>query len=106
MAGIRHIIGRLLVAALVGALCPLILLVVNYALMAVPPEHFRQVYDVAAADGTLAQTIAFPLAPERRAAPFDGNDCLILKMLSLPRESRLKAAISPRTYDDLETLGP
>jgi hypothetical protein len=86
----------ILLAGLIGIFCTIGLFVLNFAAMGISPDHYRKVVEDAAADGSFLRTLHLPLAPSKDIVPYDGNDCLILEMLSLPRESRVKASISPR----------
>jgi hypothetical protein len=93
------IIHRLVVAALVGIAGTLCLLAVNVAVMGTGPDHFRGVVEEAVASGGLARVQQLPLGPPRQFYPHGGEDCLILTALTMPRESRLRASISPRIPD-------
>ncbi|MGA7489981.1 MAG: hypothetical protein WBW74_23915 [Xanthobacteraceae bacterium] len=69
---------------------------VSFALAGVDQARYRAVAEEAARSGTLAASYRLPLAPDKEFYPHGGDDCLTLAMLIAPRETRLKAAISPR----------
>ena len=95
----------ILLAGLVGALFTIGLFVLNLAAMGISPDHYRKVVEDAATDGSFLRTLHLPLSSRKDIVRYDGNDCLILEMLLLPRESRVKASISPR-FATLSDLGP
>ncbi|HEY6992989.1 MAG TPA: hypothetical protein VH397_04700 [Xanthobacteraceae bacterium] len=79
------------------ALCGMaIWLAVSFALTGVDQARYREVAADAARSGTLAEIYRLPFAPSKEFYPHGGDDCLTLAMLIAPRETRLKAAISPR----------
>jgi hypothetical protein len=84
------------IAVTIGIGCTATLFGINFLLTKIPPEHYRNVTAAAVADGTLATSGRYVLAPEVVVDRFGGNDCLILTMLMMPRESPSRAAISPR----------
>ena len=71
-------------------------LAVAFALTGVDQARYRGVAAEAARSGTLAEVYRLPFAPDKAFYPHGGDDCLTLAMLIAPRETRLKAAISPR----------
>jgi hypothetical protein len=67
----------------------------NFTLMQIPPEHYRQVLAEALESGTLATVMHLPLAPGKDIYRYEGNDCMIVGALAVPRGSRIEAAVSP-----------
>jgi hypothetical protein len=84
--------------ALVPITLMLILFLINLSLTNIEPSRYKQVVQDAVDSGTLIKEVHLPLAPEKKVFQFQGNDCLILDMLLMPRESQLKAALSPRFH--------
>jgi hypothetical protein len=84
----------------IGILTSLIALIglfsANFALTGIEPAFYRQRVAAALADGSLNKTQTLPFAPDKALTPYGGNDCLLLTMLLMPRESHLKASLSPR----------
>jgi hypothetical protein len=93
---IRSIASATVSAAGIALLGMVLLFVVNFVVVGVPPEHYRRVVDEAVKSGTLAMVVPLPFAPAKTFYPRAGNDCLILGMLAVPRDSRIKASVSPR----------
>ncbi|MGQ0675836.1 MAG: hypothetical protein ACT4N4_07095 [Rhodospirillales bacterium] len=77
-----------------------------FALMGVDQTRYREVAYEAARSGVLDSTHRPLLAPSKVFYPHQGDDCLTLVMLVAPRESRLKAAISPRVPAGHSRLEP
>jgi hypothetical protein len=73
-----------------------VLFVINFAVMHVPPEHYRRVTQHAVQSGSLGRVVHLPFARTKDLHPAGGNDCLILGALVVPRGSPIEAAISPR----------
>jgi hypothetical protein len=70
--------------------------ITSFLLMGVDQARYRKVAEEAARSGALAAIYHLPFAPNKDFYPHGGDDCLTLSMLIAPRETRLKAAISPR----------
>ena len=83
-------------AATVAVLGVIGLFAVNLGAMRIAPEHYRMVVADAVRNGTMGQTLRQPLAPARVIHLVGGSDCLILAMLVMPRESPVRASVSPR----------
>jgi hypothetical protein len=92
LATIRH----LLLAPIVASVAVLALFIVNLGATRISPEHYRQVVDQAVRDGTMAHSLRLPFARGLTFNVVGGSDCLILATLIVPRESLLRASISPR----------
>jgi hypothetical protein len=67
----------------------------SYAVMGTHQARYLAVAEEAVNSGALAEVYRLPFAPTKEFY-VHGDDCLTLSMLIAPRESRLKAAISPR----------
>jgi hypothetical protein len=104
-AELQHVVGvRLrmafrtvvLLAVLLALAAMALWLALSYALTGIEPAHYRDVAVEAGRSGTLAEVYRLPFAPGKEFYPHGGDDCLTLAMLMAPRESRLRAAVSPR----------
>jgi hypothetical protein len=88
------------IAALWGSCIALLAMIalfaVNFAIMAVPPDHYRAVITEAARTGAFGEIVHLPFAPDKDIYLHAGNDCLIVGALLIPRESHIKASVSPR----------
>jgi hypothetical protein len=71
-------------------------LALSFALAGIEPARYRDVAVEAARSGALVEVYRLPFAPGKEFYPHGGDDCLTLAMLIAPRESRLRAAASPR----------
>jgi hypothetical protein len=88
---------RSLVSAVGVALLGVIaLFVINLGVTRIAPDHYRAVIADAVRDGTMTQTVQQTFAPNRRVHVVGVADCLVLEMLMLPRDSVVRASISPR----------
>jgi hypothetical protein len=88
---------RSLVSAVGVALLGVIaLFVINLGIARIAPDHYRAVVAEAVRDGTMTQTVQQTFAPNRRVAVVGVADCLLLAMLVIPRDSAVRASISPR----------
>ena len=85
-----------LAAIAIACVGMLALFALNLALTLVPPDHYRKVVDEAIRSGALAAQHHQLFGPRKPIYRYGHNDCLMLGMLMMPRESRLKAAVSPR----------
>jgi hypothetical protein len=86
----------ILSAVLVAAVGVVVLFLVNLGVTRIPPEHYRQVVERAVQDGTMDETIRQAFTPDRRIHLVGGSECMILGMLVTPRETPVRASISPR----------
>lgn len=72
------------------------LFAINFAATQISPEHYRRIVVQALESGTLTTVIHLPFAPSKDMYVYGGNDCLILGALVMPRDSDVKASVSPR----------
>jgi hypothetical protein len=86
----------LFLAALLALSGMAVWFVVSFALTGIDRARYREAAAEAARSGALAEIYRLPLAPNKEFYPHGGDDCLTLAMLIAPRETRLKAAVSPR----------
>ncbi len=84
----------------------LALFAVNLALTLVPTDHYQNVVDEAVRSGTLAAQHHQLFGPRKPIYRYGYNDCLMLGMSMMPRESRLKAAVSPRMAVPADAQSP
>jgi hypothetical protein len=84
-----------ILAALIAVSAMALWFATNYAVMGNDQTRYLAVVEEAVHSGALAEVYRLPLAPTKEFY-LHGDDCLTLSMLIAPRESRLKAAISPR----------
>jgi hypothetical protein len=96
MASVADMIRAMIAGVAVAVLSMTALFAINFALTQISPDHYRAVVLQALGSGTLAMVTHLPFAPSRDIYPFSGNDCLILGALVMPRDSRIKASVSPR----------
>jgi hypothetical protein len=82
-------------AALIAVSAMALWFAINYAVMVPNQARYLSVAEEAVNSGALAQVYRLPFAPTKEFY-LHGDDCLTLSMLIAPRDSRLKAAISPR----------
>ena len=83
------------IAALIAVSAMALWFATNYAVMGTDQARYLAVAEEAVQSGALAEVYRLPFAPTKEFY-LHGDDCLTLSMLIAPRESRLKAAISPR----------
>ena len=83
-------------AASVSFAAMAVLFAVNFALLQITPQHYRSLVTDSARSGALNRTLHLPFAPAKTIFLHSGNDCLILGALAMPRESRIRASVSPR----------
>ena len=69
---------------------------INFAVMRIPPEHYRGVVVEAVDSGTLAAVTHSLFAPGKELSLHGGNDCAIVGALVVPRGPLLEASVSPR----------
>src|SRR5262245_5586057 len=82
-------------AALIAVSATALWFATNYAVMGTDQARYLAVAEEAVQSRALAEVYRLPFAPTKELY-VHGDDCLTLSMLIAPRESRLKAAISPR----------
>jgi hypothetical protein len=96
MATIRRM-ARIALSSIATAFVGMALLfAANFALTWVPIERYQRVVDDAIKSGVLAAQHYQLFGPQKPIYSYGFNDCLMLGMLMMPRESRIKAAVSPR----------
>jgi hypothetical protein len=96
MASVADMIRGIIAGVAVAFLGMIALFGINLAVTQISPEHYRRVVAEAVESGTLAMVMHLPLSPRKDIHPYGGNDCLILGALVMPRDSRIKASVSPR----------
>jgi hypothetical protein len=86
----------LLLAAAVAAFGVVALFAINLGAMRVAPERYRAVVAEAVRNGTMTETLRQQFARTREIYLTGSTDCLILAMLIMPRDTPVRASVSPR----------
>src|SRR6266853_1260277 len=96
MQSVIGMIRGMIAGVAVAVLSMTALFGINFAVTQISPERYRRIVVQALESGTLATVTHLTFAPGKDVYPFGGNDCLILGALIMPRDTRMKASVSPR----------
>lgn len=92
-------VGPVWIARCLGGFCTATLFclyAVNLIVLRVAPDHYREVIQSAASNGSLVQTVPLPLGSSSLIYAHESNDCILLRMLVYPRkDAPFLGAISP-----------
>lgn len=86
----------LALAVLAALFAMVVWFMASFVAMGVDQARYEEATNEAVRSGALVATYRLPFAPTKVIYPHGGNDCMILAMLITPRDTRLKAAVSPK----------